>query len=564
MNFSKLNLRFLFFLVLTAITSLLIAFYVLGDDLSNQYVIQDDFRQTNFWFWNFWDNSLFTNDLFTNNFKGAFNLAPLYLGIFKLAPLITDNLISFSKYYAVVLAVLTAIAAYAFYSEETKGNYFQAAIFASFMAFIVWTTDHLSAAHVRSSIWLIIFLYLFFKLRKLDSWAGLLCGIALFFNPSAFLLVYLAEFVPLFMDLKFKIKEYFTKYTKTVSFLIINAAITLIYHFVIRGGVSYTGEGQRLTVAEMKSMAEFNPGGRHPVFGADLWHDFGASWWMSEHWGIGIGYLMISKILIVAFVLAIAYLIVKLFIKKSLNKNIFSNPVAVLFYSAVILNVLAQITFPTLYMPSRYLGVPMLLIACFLIFKISTDLFCFFATELNEMKIKVNKMIVINLLLVILAVLLFFAFKKAVHPRFVSVNPAMARLVSALPKSSMVAGFPLLPDINSLSIFSKRNIFIDYERSMSYTKSTLDEIRRRNLVAIQMTFAQTKEEFLNLANANGITHFLALNDLYSPQYLNSARYIEPYNKYLKRKIYDAKGNFFLKQYLDQRKQRYSLIDVAKL
>ena len=72
MAFSKFNLRFLFFLALTTLISTFVAFYVLGDSLSNDYVVQDDFRQTNFWFWNFWDKTLFSNDLFTNNYKDGF------------------------------------------------------------------------------------------------------------------------------------------------------------------------------------------------------------------------------------------------------------------------------------------------------------------------------------------------------------------------------------------------------------------------------------------------------------------------------------------------------------
>ena len=69
MIFSKLDWRFLFFLLLAVVISSAFAFYIMGDNLSNPYVVQDDFRQTNFWFWHFWDKSIFTDDLFTNNYK---------------------------------------------------------------------------------------------------------------------------------------------------------------------------------------------------------------------------------------------------------------------------------------------------------------------------------------------------------------------------------------------------------------------------------------------------------------------------------------------------------------
>jgi len=564
MIFSKLDWRFLFFLLLAVVISSAFAFYIMGDNLSNPYVVQDDFRQTNFWFWHFWDKSIFTDDLFTNNYKVAFNLAPLYLLSFKIAPLFTDDLIGFSKNYSLVLATLTGVAAFLFYSEESKKKYLESLIFSSFIAFIVWTTDHLSAAHIRSSIWLILFLYLFAKCKKSDILAGLLCSISLFFNPSAFLLIYFSEFVGVFLDLKFKIQDYFKKYFSTVSFLVLNALITLSYHFLIRGGVSYLGEGHRFSCAEMKSLAEFNPGGRHPVFGANLWDDFGYSWWMSEHWGIGIGYLKISKIFILAVVVLLAYLIVKIFVKKNFDKSILVSPCLVLFYSAVTLNILAQIIFPNLYMPSRFLAIPLLLLSCFLIFKIFAILFVFFAKELKAREIKVSQVWLKNIFLIALVAIIIWFFKDAIHPRFVSVNPQLVALVAKLDKQAMIAGHPLLADINSLSIFSKRKIYVDYERSISYTKSTLQEIRKRNLIAIKMTYATTKEEFLALAQQEGITHFLALRDLYNYRNLQNARYINPYNQFLKQTILQAKGQFFLAQYLDQIKQQYALIDIASL
>jgi hypothetical protein len=564
MTFFKHNLRFLVFLALTVIFSLIVSLRILGDSLSNDFIVQDDFRQTNFWFWNFWDSNIFTNDLFTNNYKDAFNLAPLYLIIFKMAPLFTDNLISFSKYYALVLAVLTSTSAYLFYNQESGGKNFESFVFGVFISFMVWTTDHLSAAHIRSSIWLILFLYLYLKYKKSDSASGLLCGLSLFFNPCAFLLIFFAEFLTVFVDLKFKLVKYFEKYKTTITFLFVNAFITIGYHFLMRGGVSYTGTGKVLTVSEMKSLAEFNPGGRHPVFGQNLWDNFGYSWWMSEHWGIGIGYLMISKIFIITLVLIVGYLIVKTFIKKNFEKKILLAPAFILFYTSIILNILAQITFPTLYMPSRYLAIPLLLLSCFTIFKICSEFFIYLGSELNDMKIKVDSMILKNVLIVSLSVSMIILFQKAIHTRFIGVNPAIAKLVSTLPENSMIAGFPMLPDINSLSIFAKRNVFIDYERSLSYTKSTLDEIRRRNLVAIQMTFAQSKEEFLDLAINNGITHYLALLDLYDPQTLRSLSYLNPYDRFMKQKIYDARGNFFLKDYLLNRKLRYALLDIAQM
>ena len=91
-----------------------IALDVVGPVLDNSCVIQDDFRQTHFWFWRFWDPGLFPNDFFADNFQNTTFIAPIYVFIWKLMPLFFDDMVYASKFYAVVLTGFSSLAAYLF------------------------------------------------------------------------------------------------------------------------------------------------------------------------------------------------------------------------------------------------------------------------------------------------------------------------------------------------------------------------------------------------------------------------------------------------------------------
>ncbi len=556
----KLSKSFLY-ITLASIAGYLISFFILKDFMFDSCSVQDDFRQTNFWFWSFWDESLFQNDIFTNGYQVGLGLAPLYLMFFKVAPLFTDDLILYSKVYAFVMAIFSTIAAYLFYRSFDGRSHFSAFAFSSFMTFIFWTTDHLSSAHVRASVWLVIFLFLWARFSKRDIVSSLICSFSLFFNPTTFLLCYGAEGLCYLADKKLNFIKIIKDRSSRIGFLIFNALMTLVFHFIVRGGVKYNGVGESFSRDELKTLVELNPGGRHPVFGTHL---LDGSWWKSEHFGIGIGYLAISKIFLVAGIALIAFLIYKSIVEKK-KINLSFNPFLALVSSSLLLYVLSQLLFPLLYMPSRYIAIPSLLLAAIILFyciDYFSRVFIEKIEKLSLLKSKVHLIILRTFIMSSLVLLFVYAFKESIHMRYVKINPSVRKIALNLPKDSLIAAYPLLPDINSLSIFSKRNVFIDYERSLSYTKSTLVELRRRNFIALAMTYSSSKEEFIKLAKENGITHFLALIDYYSPKYLKSARYINPYNKFLRKLV--SKKNFFLKDYLIQRNQRYVLIDISKL
>lgn len=555
----------LIYIAIAAAIAVLITLPVLGPILDNDCIVQDDFRQSFFWVWKFWDPSLFPNDFFVEMYQGHVLRTPLIYLLFRLAPLFTDNLIWFSKFLDFVIAIASGIVAYLF-MYEYKRKPALALAFTIAMSTLFWSTDHLSSSSPRSFIWLGLLLYMYWRLQEKTINCGILCFILLLLSPHTFLPCLGVEF---FHGI-FKYKQKFFN-IKNLQFLSLtfNALSTIILYKVIFKDVKTQGVGTPFTVAEMKSLPEFNPGGRHPIFGSHIWD---GTWWTNEHWGLGIGYLKISEIIIFALALALVYIFYSLVKKHKIQELLFSIPMCLL-YSSLSLYFLAQMIFPVLYLPSRYIAASSLLLSVIVVF-VFADWFLdgFFKDGSSSKKAKTKKdsssvnpgvyKYLPAICVLFCGVYFWYHYHNFYHTRFVSISPDANYAIGRLPKNAVIAGHPLLPDLNTASITAKRIVYIDYERSMAYTHESLAEIRLRNEIAIRMTYAKTEEEFGNLALKAGITHFLASYALYSPQYLASPVYMEPYNALQKQLVTENNGQkFFLQKLLEEKKQPYTLIKI---
>jgi hypothetical protein len=565
-------------LAVAGVLGLIIALQVLAPVLDNPTIVQDDFRQTNFWFWQFWDTSLFQDDFFAEGMQEGFKMTPLYIFIWKnIMPAFFSDLIYASKFYALIISLLGSLAAFLLIERLTNyKNIFLSLSFVATMTVVFWCTDHVSAAHVRSSVWLMLLVYLWLKSSGKDIASGLICLPMLFFNPTAFLLCMGAEGYSWLAKAKEKLL------TNTFYIGTLNTIVTFLFHFVYLGGVNYSGGGKTLSLEQMKAMPEFNPGGRSAIFGSSLWD---GSWWTNEHWGFGYGYLEISKVVFIALITLLVFVI---FIRPSwkIVKSYLVSPLAFLAYASVSLYVLSQFVYPLLYFPSRYISVSFILLSVIISYLCLMEIFykIFDENKKTEELSRAQKrslkkqslangnnknysarQLYLSFIFILVAVSLWWHFSKFYFARFVSMNPEVANLVSRLPKETLIAGHPLLPDINTTSIVTKRKVYIDFERSLLFTDKGIEEIRRRTHVALDLTYAKSQEKFLELAKREGITHFMALYDFYSPQYLNNPIYIEPFNNHLRDIVQLAPGeSFFLENYLKSRATRYVILDLNKL
>lgn len=546
------------FLLISFLVGVYFAFKFIGVELDNPNSVQDDFRQSFFWLWQYYDDSLFQNDFYVEMYKSHVTRLPLLNLIFKSAVALKINLIAFSKYLSIVIGILSSVAAYLFASTLSK-NKLVALFFSIFISYVFYCTDHVSAAQARSFIWIGLMLYMYFKNSGKDITSAITCFLLLFISPNTFLLCLGMEALS-WLYKSIKEKQVLVK-SKSLISTCVNALSAFVLYKVIFKDIQTQGVGTPFSKSELMALPEFNPGGRHPIFGSHL---ADGTWFRNEHWGFGYGYLNISNIVFIGLVALVIYFVLRKVLKHSEESL---NIVLVFASSSLSLYFASQLLFPMLYLPSRYIAVPTMIIAVVFIFLALEKIVLFFAEKVKNDYVSEDFAKQSTFWGMIAISILFSSFyilnpKTYIHLRFVSMKPEMVQVFKATPKDSLIAGYPILYDLNTVSILAQRKVYADYERSIAYTKETLAEIRRRTVIALAMTYSSSKEEFLKLAKENGITHFLALIDYYSPKYLKSARYINPYNKFLRKLV--SKKNFFLKDYLIQRNQRYVLIDISNL
>lgn len=553
------------FLFLSGYCGLLIVGQIIFPILFDDTVVQDDFRQSCFWLWSLWDSELFVGDFFKDLYLAHIVRTPILYMMYKTAPIFTDSLLVFSKSIALILAFFSSIFSYLYFYKLSKHKFLSLS-FAATMSVTFLCTDHLVAgAHTRAFIWLGLLSYLYFKSSNKNLIAGIICFILLLLSPITFLLCLGMEFFhalfKYFAPLKKTlIKKFFTS-IEFISLAINTLSVSFLYLILFKD-LKTQGVGESFSVPEMKQLAEFNIGGRHPIF---MHNAFDANWWINEHWGLGIGFLKISYLIPVAFSALLLYsvfLLLRNFSKatKDFAQVMTTNSLAMFLYSSLSLYFAAQITFPLIFMPSRYIAIPSILLSIIIIYLLFANLIIFLQAKLEvTFNNRIAAKVICSLLIILFPIVYWLYFKNYYFHRFVSIHPSIKQVIEKLPKDSLIAAHPMLPAINLISATCKRKVFIDYERSMAYTKQSLKEIRRRNKVALDLTYASNESEFKKLMKENQITHFLANEYFYEDKYLNNPYYIEPYNRYLKKLTQGKNKHFYLEEYLKKHNTKYAII-----
>ena len=549
-KFSYSGLKEIFFLILVVGISLLFSYQNLANILFLDNVVQDDFRQSFFWVWRFWDESLFQDYFFAEMYQSHLTRIPLLNLIYRLAPLVSASPIFFSKLLSIVIAVLSSLSAYFMMRSFLAKKQLQSAenaeigvplyaplCFSACVSVMLWCTDYLSVAHSRSFIWLGLFLYLFLENEKKDLCKSLWIFILLLLSPIAFLLCLAMQFF------SWLLKALQKKDILNINFysLAFNASAVLVLYKIIFAGIATQGIGREFSRSELERLAEFNPGGRHPIFGIDF---FSKEWWSEGHWGLNIGGFEISVIVWAAFVIVPLYFFISKFLNRSLQRaaeNVdievrLHAPLGLLFLASISLYIASAVSFPMLFLPSRYIANSSFVLAISSLFLIVIDI-------LKILKIRF-KQLPVKLLLIIFTFIFCFIYSNFYHPRYVSLSPELLERIEKLPKDALIAAHPKLAAINIIPAVAKRKVYINHEWSMAYTEESLREIRRRNRVLLKLIYARTKEDFLRIAKREGITHVLVAKKFYSKKYLANPVYLEPYNSFLKKLIGNSPSSAF--------------------
>lgn len=529
-----------FYILLATLIGFFVAWENVGPVIFDDHVVQDDFRQSCFWFWQFWDSELFVNSFTKPLYEGHLTRTPVLNLIYHIAPLLTDNLIFFAKAFALTTSVIASIFAYLFFYELTKSRPMSLA-FTLMISVCIWSTDHHAAAHTRTLIWPGLLVYMYFKQAGNNIASAITCFVLLLSSPIAFLMCLGMEFFNFVIyELPAALKGEFAQCRTSLISLFANGIATLLLYFVIFKDIKTMAVGESFSLTELKQLPELNAGGRHPIFDCHSFYD----WWIHSQWGYGIGHRGIGYFLIVAIVLAAIYIIMNN--DKSRIYQALRSQAMILIYSSVSLYIASIVLFPLLYMPNRYISISLLLVSMVALVLIASFLFNWIQESWNLFR-------GFAVVMVIIGSLSFWGiFRMFYKPVFVGIDPGIKAYIEELPKDIVVAAHPDLEDISLVSVTTKRMVYIDYERSLAYSQQMLDEIRRRTLKAFEMTYANNEAELRRLMQEEGISHFIAHKKFYRKQYLDSPRYMEPYNDQLKQIIDDKKNRgFFLKNYLKE-------------
>ena len=552
-KFFRLALKEIFFLTLVVFISLFFSYQNLANILFLDNVVQDDFRQSFFWVWRFWDESLFQNYFFAEMYQSHLTRIPLLNLIYRSAPLISASPILFSKLLSILIAALSCIAAYfmmrSFLKQDIHKDHeagenaeigvplhaLSAVCFSACIAVMLWCTDYLSVAHSRSFIWLGIFVYLFLENEKKDLLKSIWISILLLLSPIAFLLCLAMQFFSWIINGVLR-KNIFNKNFYSLGF---NAIAVLVLYKIIFADIATQGIGREFTRSELEKLPEFNPGGRHPIFGIDF---FSREWWSEGHWGLNIAGFEISVIVWAAFIIVPLYLftIARSRLIGSVQNSI-NHPLSLLFLASVSLYIASSISFPLLFLPSRYIANSSFILAISSLFLIVIDI-------LKKIKLFLETKKAQSLwgtaLLLLFTTIFCFIYSNFYHPRYVSISPDLLKKIEQLPKDALIAAHPKLPAINIIPAVARRKVYVNHEWSMAYTEESLREIRRRNREAFKLIYARNKEDFLKIAKKEGITHVLVAKKFYSKKYLENPVYLEPYNAFLKELIGSSSSSAF--------------------
>ena len=542
------------FSLLAIFIGLVIALINISPILFKDNVVQDDFRQSFFWVWQFWDPTLLKKSFLVDIYQSHITRTPLVNLIYHLGPYITDSLVFYSKLLAVLISVLSSLFAYLYFHQLTKNKYLSL-LFTAAMSFIFWFTDHVPNACTRCYLWVGLYSYLYFREANKKYLASLTCFIMLLMSPFTFLLCITMEFLHLIKDVDFNnISKSLKENILSLLGFLINFFSAAFLYLVLFKDIKTMAKGKVFSLEEMKKLPELNPGGRHPIFDGNL---LNGNWFKSNHWGLPLGGLD-SDVLIVFSILFLSLVIYFFFNKNKITLVLRSNAM-LLFYSSIFLYILAQITFPALYMPNRYIIIPWLLLVLLLPFLYFNELICFLKKK-HFSHIKLT-----YFLFLIFTLTILYIAKPLCEPGFVEMNPEIKKTIEVLPKDSVIAAHPDLHDINMVDVIAKRAAFIDRERSVAYSKDILDEIRRRTVEAFKIVYAPTKGELINLMEANGITHILVHKKFYKEKYLANPMYLEPYNKVLKEIISKNRSKeFYLESILKNKGTNYFVISLEEI
>jgi uncharacterized membrane protein YidH (DUF202 family) len=476
--------------------------------LSYPYIIQDDARQHIVWLQQFVDPELFPNDLIANYFR---TVAPsgyqfFYWGLSQLGlePIVV------AKFLPIGLGLIAT------------GYLFQVSLlilpipFTAWLSTVLlnqqlWLNDDLISATPRAFVYPIFAAFLYYLLRS--SLVPCLITILLqgLFFPQ-FVLLQIAILTVRLVEWR----DRSIRFTQTrKSYLLWGCGLVVAGGVLLPFAMRLSDFGPVITAAQMRSMPEYNGGGRNQYFGVNLFQ-----WIFDSSSGLEIP--LFPAIVWLGFALPFLR-------RSSLVVPQITDHIRVLWQvlvASLSMFSLASLLLLKLHFPSRYtyhtwrflLPIATSIVLTILLasgwrwlqrHRIQREQFSFRELAL----IGIVGLLIITVTVVPAIPHLFFKF-QGWH---IGNTPDLYAYLSQQPKDTLVAS--LAPEAENLPAFAQRSTFVGREFALPHHPAYYQQIQQRMTDMIRLQYSPSLSEVQQIIETNGIDFLLIEAQSFSPEYL---------------------------------------------
>ena len=475
--------------------------------LSYPYIVQDDARQHVVWLQRFLDPTLFSNDLIANYFH---TVAPSgYQFVYWVLAQLGIEPIVFAKFLPIGLGLIAT--SYFFHlSLLVLPIPFAAWLSTVLFNQQLWLNDDLISATPRAFVYPIFAAFLYYLLR--DSFIPCLVTILLqgLFFPQFVLL----ELAVLTVRL-FEWQDRSLRLTKTrASYLIWGGGLVVAGSVLLSFALRLSDVGPVITAAQMRSMPEYNVGGRNQYFGVTLFQ------WIFDS-SSGLELPLFPSIVWLGFALP--------FLRRSSFVMRYPSHFKIL-WQVLIASLgmfsLASLLLLKLHFPSRYTYHTWRFLLPIATSIVLTVLLTSGWRWWRRHRIRRSQFNLREIVLIGIAALLIMAVTvvPAIPPLFFKFQgwhrghvPDLYAYLSQQPKDTLIAS--LAPEADNLPAFAQRSVFVGREFALPHHPIYYQQIQQRLTDMLRLQYSSNLSELQQIITTHGIDFVLIEAQSFSPAYL---------------------------------------------
>jgi hypothetical protein len=522
------NRRFIFWLSLSLIFSLVYSLLAIQQGWGNRYTAQDDFRVFLVWMQRFVDPSLLKGDLIADYYQAV---TPQGYGwLFQGMVHVGIQPLLLSKILPVILGLFTTF--YCFLVCLT----FLPIPMAGFVGTLllnqsVWLVPELVSATPRAFLYPLTLAFLYYLLKQswLPVWITLiLSGL---FYPVTLLLC--AGLLALRLGMRlWQLQRPKTAPLTRSDFLLYGIGLGISLFVILLYGLGNSQFGPTVSLAEARTWPEYGAAGKIPFFDdADPWK----FWFRGNHSGLHLA--LNPPLLGAAFLLPLLMRYPARFaVVKRINPDI-AILAQFMFVSLSWFLIAHAIAFK-IYLPSRYTQHSWRIV---LAIASGIALTVVWQALFNQLKQAINANAVFQITLktiltlgvtgTLIILLLFYPnlFWQDAFPSrsYVSGNyPELYQFLQAQPKTAVVAG--LTDETNNLLAFSGRSVLVAPKYGDPYHVKYRNQFRQHVLDLIQAQYSTDYSDLKTVIEKYNLSFWLLDQAAFGPDYLKQEQWFNPY------------------------------------